>query len=68
MKMNIIYKISRNLLGMALAVALAGGVAGCNEEVSMTILNKICKGLGVSYGDIIEYIPAIEDNSENEVQ
>lgn len=28
-----------------------------NEEVSMTILNKICAGLGVSYGDIIEYIP-----------
>lgn len=28
-----------------------------NEEVSMTILNKICAALGVSYGDIIEYIP-----------
>lgn len=27
-----------------------------NEEVSMTILNKICAGLGVTYGDIIEYI------------
>ena len=27
-----------------------------NEEVSMTILNKICKGLGVTYGDIVEYI------------
>lgn len=27
-----------------------------NEEVSMTILNKICKSLGVTYGDIIEYI------------
>lgn len=27
-----------------------------NEEVSMTVLNKICATLGVSYGDIIEYI------------
>ena len=27
-----------------------------NEEVSMTILNKICAVLQVSYGDIIEYI------------
>ena len=27
-----------------------------NEEVSMTILNKICAALGVSYGDIMEYI------------
>lgn len=27
-----------------------------NEEVSMTILNKICVALGVSYGDIVEYI------------
>lgn len=31
-----------------------------NEEVSMTILNKLCAGLGVSYGDIIEYIPLEE--------
>ena len=27
-----------------------------NEVVSMTILNKICVALGVSYGDIVEYI------------
>ena len=27
-----------------------------NEEVSMTVLNKICAVLGVSYGDIMEYI------------
>lgn len=26
------------------------------EEVSMTILNKICSALQVSYGDIMEYI------------
>ena len=29
-----------------------------NEEVSMTVLNKICAALGVNYGDIVEYIPA----------
>lgn len=27
-----------------------------NEEVSMTVLNKICATLGVSYGDIVEYV------------
>lgn len=27
-----------------------------NEEVSMTILNKICVALQVSYGDIVEYV------------
>ena len=32
----------------------------------MAILNKICAGLGISYGDIIEYIPAPEAN-ESEV-
>lgn len=32
-----------------------------NEEVSMTILNKICAALGVSYGDIIEYVPQEEN-------
>ena len=26
------------------------------EEVSMTVLNKICAVSGVSYGDIMEYI------------
>lgn len=34
-----------------------------NEEVSMAILNKICGTLGLSYGDIIEYIPT-ENNNE----
>ena len=33
-----------------------------NEDVSMTVINKICAALGVSYGDIIEYIP--EKNEE----
>lgn len=27
-----------------------------NEEVSMTVLSKICEYLKVSYGDIVEYI------------
>lgn len=38
-----------------------------NEEVSMTILSKICKGLGVTYGDIVEYIhtePMIQGSEE----
>ncbi len=32
------------------------------EEVSMAVLSKICKILGVSYGDIMEYIPCDVDN------
>lgn len=32
-----------------------------NEEVSMTVLTKICKTLGVSYGDIVEFIPTEEN-------
>jgi DNA-binding Xre family transcriptional regulator len=35
-----------------------------NEEVSMTILNKICAALDVSYGDIIAYIPNTSDDEE----
>ena len=35
-----------------------------NEEVSMTILNKICAALGVSYGDIVEYIHV--DNNDQQ--
>lgn len=31
------------------------------EEVSVAVLNKICSTLGVSYGDIIEYIHGNED-------
>ena len=37
-----------------------------NEEVSMTVLNKICAALGVNYGDIVEYIPT--ENTDGEVQ
>ena len=34
-----------------------------NEEVSMTVLNKICAALDVTYGDIIEYIQPIRSES-----
>ena len=37
-----------------------------NEEVSMTVLNKICAALNVGYGDIVEYIHT--ENTEGEVQ
>lgn len=36
-----------------------------NEEVSMAILNKICAVLGLSYGDIMEYVEA-DKEKENE--
>ncbi len=31
-----------------------------DEEVSLTILSKICKSLNVDFGDIIEYVPDAE--------
>lgn len=37
-----------------------------NKEVSMTILNKICAEFGLSYGDIIEYIPENNNDIQDE--
>ena len=34
---------------------------GKGEEVSLSVLNKICAAMNVGYNDIIEYIP--EENS-----
>ncbi len=31
-----------------------------DEEVSLTILSKICKTLNVDFGDIVEYVPDVE--------
>ncbi len=31
-----------------------------DEEVSLTILSKICKILNADFGDIMEYIPDVE--------
>ncbi len=36
-----------------------------NEEVAMSVLNKICAALSVSYGDIVEYI---QDESDIEIK
>lgn len=32
-----------------------------DEEVTLTVLNKICKTLEVDIGDIMEFLPDIED-------
>ena len=32
-----------------------------DEEVTLTVLNKICKPLEVDIGDIMEFLPATED-------
>ena len=37
-----------------------------NEEVSMTVLNKICAALNVNYGDIVEYIQPIAEEGKEE--
>lgn len=31
-----------------------------NDEVSLTILSKICKTLNADFGDIVEYVPDTE--------
>ena len=36
---------------------------GKGEEVSLSVLNKICAAMNVGYNDIIEYIP--EQNSDS---
>lgn len=32
-----------------------------NEEVSMTVLGKICSTLKVNFGDIVDYVPDDEE-------
>ena len=36
-----------------------------NEYVAMPILDRICKTLGTDYGEIMEYVPDQEPNSNN---
>lgn len=37
-----------------------------NEEVAMSVLNKICATLNISYGDIVEYIPDAKASDSEE--
>lgn len=32
-----------------------------DEEVSLTVLNKICAALGVNIGDIMDFVPEINE-------
>ena len=57
MKKNSIDKISRNLLGMALAVAVAGGVASCNEGESMTPSTPNY----IQFSDTLYVLPVADD-------
>ena len=34
-----------------------------DEEVTLAVLNKICKTLDVDIGDIMEFLPDIEDEA-----
>ena len=36
-----------------------------DEEVTLTVLNKICKTLDVDIGDIMEFLPDAEDEPDN---
>lgn len=35
-----------------------------DEEVTLTVLNKICKTLEVDIGDIMEFLPEAEDEPD----
>ena len=35
-----------------------------DEEVTLTVLNKICKTLDVDIGDIMEFLPDVEDEPD----
>lgn len=37
-----------------------------NEYVAMTILDRICKTLGTDFGEIMEYIPEQELDTDDE--
>ena len=39
---------------------------GKGEEVSLSVLNKICAAMKVGYNDIIEYVPEEDSNSAKE--
>ena len=34
---------------------------GKNEPVALTVLERICKALGCQIGDIVEYVPDLEE-------
>jgi len=34
---------------------------GKNEPVALTVLERICKALGLQIGDIVEYVPDLEE-------
>ena len=36
-----------------------------DEEVTLTVLNKICKALEVDIGDIMEFLPDVMEESIN---
>ncbi len=37
-----------------------------DEEVSLTVLNKICAALGVDIGDIMEFLPKEKEDSASD--
>lgn len=37
-----------------------------HENVSMDVLIKVCSTLGVDFGDIMELVPDMQDNTEHD--
>ena len=64
MKMNIIYRLSRNLLGMALAVALASNIVGCNEGVALSPSTPDY----IQFSDTLYVLPVVDDVEYHNVQ
>ena len=63
MNMNIIYRLSRNLLGAAIAVAVAGSIVGCNENWIFAPSTPDY----IQFSDTLYVLPVVDDEEYHNV-
>ena len=63
MNMNIIYRLSRNLLGVAIAVAVAGSIVGCNENWIFAPSTPDY----IQFSDTLYVLPVVDDEEYHNV-
>ena len=61
--MNIIYRLSRNLLGAAIAVAVAGSIVGCNENWIFAPSTPDY----IQFSDTLYVLPVVDDEEYHNV-
>ncbi len=61
--MNIIYRLSRNLLGVAIAVAVAGSIVGCNENWIFAPSTPDY----IQFSDTLYVLPVVDDEEYHNV-